>query len=161
MTPEEEIERLYRTHGHSVLRRARHILGDEHEANEVLQELFMSLLDRPGQFRGESSVTTWLYSVTTHLCLNRLRSQRTRLRLVEERVAPAQPDEAPARADQRALAQQLLAGLPGEVAEAAVYYYCDEMSQEEIAGVLGCSRRHVGDLLERCRERARAWEAAP
>jgi RNA polymerase sigma-70 factor (ECF subfamily) len=39
--------------------------------------------------------------------------------------------------------------VPEELAQAAVYYYADEMTHEEIAEVLRCSRRHVGDLLER------------
>lgn len=160
MSSQAEIERLYRLHGHSVLRRACQILGNQHDANEVLQDVFMSLLDRPGQYHGESSLTTWLYSVTTHLCLNRLRNQRTRLRLVEEQVAPAHRGDTPARAELMVLVQQLLGELSDEIAEAAIYYYCDEMSQEEIAALMGCSRRHVGDLLARCRERASAGEAS-
>jgi DNA-binding transcriptional regulator LsrR (DeoR family) len=32
-----------------------------------------------------------------------------------------------------------------------VHYYFDQMTQAEIAEVMGCSRRHVGDLLERFR----------
>jgi RNA polymerase sigma-70 factor (ECF subfamily) len=144
-----DIEAAYRSHGHSVLRRARRLLGDDQEAREVLQEIFTSLLAKPDQFGGRSSILTWLYTVTTHACLNRIRNRRTRLRILE-----AQPrSEASPAPDLEAMAaaRQMLARLPGDQAEAAVYYYFDEMTHAEIADVLGCSRRHVGDLLERFR----------
>ena len=41
---ELDVAALYRRHGRLVLRRARMLLGDEEEAREALQELFMSLL---------------------------------------------------------------------------------------------------------------------
>jgi RNA polymerase sigma-70 factor (ECF subfamily) len=46
-------------------------------------------------------------------------------------------------------ARDLLERLPQRLAEVAVYYYLDELSQREIASVLGCSHRHVGQLLAR------------
>ena len=41
------IERLYRSHGHLVLRRARTLLGSESDAQEALQEVFASVLRAP------------------------------------------------------------------------------------------------------------------
>jgi RNA polymerase sigma factor (sigma-70 family) len=149
---DEAIEQLYREHGHHVLRRARRLLASEDESREVLQEIFVSLLDRPEQFDRRSSFTTWLYSATTHLCLNRIRDRKNRARLLDAR-APSIREGAPGSAEDRALVIDLLARLPDEIARAAVYYHLDEMTQEETAAIMGCSRRHVGDLLERLK----AW----
>ena len=146
------VEQLYRSHAHLVLRRARHILGDEQEAREALQELFVSLLSRPEQFEARSSATTFLYSATTHLCLNRLRNGRTRLRLVEAQPPPSAPQTE--RAESLTEARALLARLPEELREVAVYCFFDELTQEETAQVMGCSRRHVNNLLVRLRTRA-------
>jgi RNA polymerase sigma factor (sigma-70 family) len=142
------IDEIYRRYGDVVLRRARQILGNDHDAREALQQLFMSLLSDPHQFAGRSSITSWLYSATTHLCLNTIRNRKTRLRLAEAHVG-ADRDVEPARADRIAQVRQLLALLPTELAEVVVYYYVDEMTQDEIADVLGCSRRQVGYLIER------------
>lgn len=58
-------------------------------------------------------------------------------------------DEDEARDALQEIAREVLAQLPPPLAEVAVYYYyCDEMTHEEIAAVLGCSRRHVGHLVE-------------
>jgi len=145
-----EVERLYREHGDLVLRRARRILGSEPDAQEVLQELFMSFVQKPEQLDGKTAMTGWLYAATTHLCLNTLRNRRTRVRLLA-----SQPPPAPAapRAETALTAQQLLAQLPDELAQIAVYYYFDEMTHEEIAEIVGCSRRHVGNLLQQVNER--------
>jgi RNA polymerase sigma-70 factor (ECF subfamily) len=143
-----DIEATYRTYGHSVLRRARALMGNEEDARELLQEVFMSLVDRPEQFEGRSSVATWLYSATTHGCLNRLRNERTRRRLLDERsvgVVDVSGDDP----ERRTLLHELLVRLPRELAEVAVYRYLDGMTHEEIASVFGCSRRHVGDLIDR------------
>jgi RNA polymerase sigma-70 factor (ECF subfamily) len=150
MTP-AEVEHLFRERGPMVLRRARQILGDTEEAREALQEIFAGFLGSGAGFAGRSSVTTWLYGVTTHHCLNRLRNRRTRERLLAERGAP-QPAPPPT-AEAIATAAELLARMPDELATVVVYYYLDEMSHAEIARLVGSSRRHVGDLVER----ARAW----
>src|SRR4051812_31435375 len=82
-----DLDDVYRRHGPAVLRRARRLLGDDAEAEEALQEVFVSLAARPEQFAGRSAMTTFLYSATTHLCLNRLRDQRRRRALLGQRAA--------------------------------------------------------------------------
>jgi RNA polymerase sigma-70 factor (ECF subfamily) len=155
MSSPDRIAQVYTAHGHVVLRRARQILKDETEAQDVLHEVFASLLRKPEQFEGRSSVTTFLYSATTHLCLNRLRDGTTRARLLAQQ-GPANPEEA--RGDRLLQVRQLLARLPEDLAQVTVYYYVDEMTHEEIADQLGCSRRQVGNLLERAVELCRQQE---
>ncbi|MBL4689696.1 MAG: sigma-70 family RNA polymerase sigma factor [Nannocystaceae bacterium] len=153
----EAIAAAYRTHGPSVLRRARRILANDADAREVVQDVFLSLVDRPEQFSGRSSLMTFLYRATTNRCLNHIRNAKTRLRLLEQRGA-VDVEEGPG-AEQQAIVRDLLRQLPEEQAQALVYYYVDEMSQAEISDVLGCSRRHVGNLLERVRAAAEQPEA--
>ncbi len=149
-----DIEQVYRDHGYIVLRRARQILSDEDEAREALQEVFLSLASRPGQFAGYSSIATFLYRVTTNHCLNRLRNHRRRVRLTEHaRVNGTWTTAAEASVD----AQVALRRLPEKLARVAVYYYIDEMTQDEIAAVLGCSRKSVGKKLARLHKEIESW----
>lgn len=145
------VERLYRAHGHGVLRRARMLLGSEADAQEALQEVFASMLRSPGEVRSAASVVAWLYQATTHLCLNVLRRRRTGARLVERHLVPASEGDG-GRADALAEVRSVLARLPDEVAAAAVYHHLDGMTYEEIGEQLGCSRRKVGYLLERAHD---------
>jgi len=150
-----DVGALYRSHGHLVLRRARQILGNDAEAEEALQEVFTSLLKNPGQFEGRSAASTFLYGMTTHHCLNRIRNRKNRQRLLDVHVKPVAEASKPSPAEKMTLLRQLLVKVePPELAEVATYYYMDEMTHAEIAEVLGCSRRHVGNLLDRFHEAA-------
>jgi RNA polymerase sigma factor (sigma-70 family) len=142
---ERGIDELYRTHGPSVLRRARAMLGSEAEALDALHEIFLDLLARPAQLDGVVKRMAWLYRKITFHCLKQIRDRGGHSRIV--RALP-HPDRASPRAEQLTTVRDLLATLPGRLAEVAVYYYVDEMTHAEIAGILGCSRRHVGDLLQ-------------
>lgn len=74
----EQVAALYAAHGHLVLRRAPQLLNDEAEAQDVLQEIFVSLIGEPQQLSGATSMTTFLYRVSTNQCLNRLRDGKNR-----------------------------------------------------------------------------------
>jgi RNA polymerase sigma-70 factor (ECF subfamily) len=143
------VEALYRSHGHVVLRRARHLLGSDADAREALQDVFAELLRTPLVLRAPGAVVAWLYQATTHLCLNQLRNRRTGLRLLDRHFAPAQPSTEGPRGESLAAVRQLLARLPEQLAAVVVYHHLDGMTHEEISTVLGCSRRQVGYLLER------------
>ena len=113
------------------------------------------LSEYPARFRRESSPTTFLYAATTHRCLRRLRDSKNRRRLVDENVVPhASPHAAP-RGEQLSVLRSLLAQLPDDLAAVATYAYVDGMSHAEIAALMGCSRRQVGNLLDRFHAHAR------
>jgi RNA polymerase sigma-70 factor (ECF subfamily) len=57
--PDPTIAELYRLHAPAAFRRARRILGDEADAHEVVQDVFVSLLQQPDQYRGKSSLATF------------------------------------------------------------------------------------------------------
>jgi RNA polymerase sigma factor (sigma-70 family) len=150
-----DVATLYRRYSASVVRRASQILRSSDDACEVLQEVFARLIARPDMLRRADHPATFLYVATTNACLNRLRDRRNRERLVEREVLPWIDELAPGSNQDRAIALDLLAKLPEDEASAAIYYYLDGMTHTEIAGALGCSRRHVGDLLERVQSHAR------
>lgn len=150
------IERLYRSHGHIVLRRARTLLGSEPDAQEALQEVFASLLRAPDELRRARSVVGWLYQATTHFCLNQLRNRRTGARLLQLH-APL-PEAAGGSAEALAEVRRLLAQMPPDAAAAVVYHHLDGMTHDEVAELLGCSRRQVGYLLERAQQSAARME---
>ena len=152
------IERLYRSHGHAVLRRARLLLGNEADAQEALQEVFAALLRAPQDLRSAGSALGWLYQATTHFCLNQLRNRRTGARLLQQSVAPAFGAASGPSPEALAELRNLLARMPADAAAAAVYHHLDGMTHAEVAEMLGCSRRQVGYLLERAQRSLERWE---
>jgi RNA polymerase sigma-70 factor (ECF subfamily) len=152
VSPRPSLEQLYTTHGPAVLHRARQLLGDEAEAQEVLHDIFTSLLQNPGQFAGLSSAMTFLYRMTTNAALGRLRRRRTHQRLLAANYGGREEATHPSPEMLVELRAWLLS-LPDDLARVAVYHHLDEMTQEEIARVLGCSRQWVGKLLQQLESR--------
>ena len=163
MLDQRQLAAIYRRHGPSVFRRARQMLGVEADAHEIVQEVFLSLVERPEQYRGNSSVTTFLYSATTHACLNRLRNAKTRERLRRERLIESALEEGRGglSAEQLLMLQQAVETMPDELAQVAMYYLVDGLTHQEIARLLSCSRRHVGNLLARLSAWGKTQEAEP
>jgi RNA polymerase sigma-70 factor (ECF subfamily) len=155
-----EVEELYRQYGPMVLRRARMLLRDEQAARDAMQEVFVRVLRSRDEFRGDASPVTWLYRITTNHCLNVIRGavrQRDALRRVER---SGTRESAPAPEDRLTVAT-VLQRIPDDLREVGIYYYVDQMKQEEIASLLGVSRRTVGNRLDAFREAARAVVGRP
>jgi RNA polymerase sigma factor (sigma-70 family) len=139
----DDLERLYQRFGAAILRRAQRILGDEQLARDVCHDVFVQAL-RCSSWAPPSPLA-WFYVTTTRLCLNRLRGDRRRRaalqRLNPTAVAPAVSEAA-----------LLLRRVPPELRELAVYCAIDQMSQDEIAVVLGVSQKTVSNRLRQLRE---------
>ena len=153
-----DVADLYRKHGGMVFRRARAILGDDERARDVAHDVFL-LLHRQRDVLRTSGLVSWLYTTTTHRCFNVLRNHGTRTRLLNE-ARSTLTTEQHGRSEALVLLRGLLPDLSLELALLAVHRFVDEMTHAEIAAQLGCSRRHVGDLLVRLEERFAAARAA-
>ncbi len=75
------IERLVQTYQQDVCRLALSILEDADDADDATQEVFVAALRALDSFRGESSLKTWLFSITVNVCRNRLQRAQSRGRL--------------------------------------------------------------------------------
>ncbi len=158
-----ELEQLYRDYGPTVVRRARAILGTEAEAHDALQEVFVILLEKGATFREESAVLTWVYRITTNVCLGRLRRSKRHHELLQERGNELLSNASTtARPDSMAMLRQLLCEAQADEAHAALCHFVDGLTHSETASVMECSRRKVCYLVERFTARARErWNLAP
>jgi RNA polymerase sigma-70 factor (ECF subfamily) len=154
------VGRLFEQHGALVYRRALRLLGNPADAEEATQEVFVRVMRSPAAFEGRSAVTTWLYQITTHYCLNLIRDRARRRDLFAQHVLPAD-DTTSARGEDFVLLRRLLASADERQARAAIHVYVDGMSHEEAAAELGVSASTVRNLLDRFRQWARAQDTGP
>jgi RNA polymerase sigma factor (sigma-70 family) len=134
----DTFDQLYRAHAPSVFRRARALLADDNDAQRVVSDVFGLLYDQPEHYSGRPALSRHLYALTTHACFNRLRSRKLQ----------KQPSAANGgRLDRAAALRILLERLQEPLDRLAVYYYLDELTQEEVTELLGCSRRRMSNLL--------------
>ncbi|RMG94597.1 MAG: sigma-70 family RNA polymerase sigma factor [Deltaproteobacteria bacterium] len=71
-------EELVRTYQHRVFGLVYRMLGDRHEAEDVAQEVFLSVFRAIGRYRGDGRFQTWLFRIAANACRTRLRQLASR-----------------------------------------------------------------------------------
>lgn len=128
--------------------------GDEAAAADVTQQVFLKLFTKLEQFRNDAEFTTWLYRLAMNACLDEQRKRRRFVpfgddfRVDEPRVAVSQ-EEARARGEVAESVQAAVAALRPKLRMAILLKYFEELSYEEIAEVLNCSKGTVASRLNR------------
>ena len=158
---EFDITALYRRYGAMVTNRCRMLLGNDADAQEVTQEIFLKMHRYRDQWRGEAKPSTYLYRVTTTTCLNKLRSRRRRPEdLVVDLPQPI-PDggfhnTSPMRdLEVRQLVDRLLQDQDERTQDCVVYHYIDGMTHQEVGDMLGISGAAVRKRISRFRDAVR------
>ena len=147
--------RAYLRYAPALQRKAERILQNREDAQDIVQTLFVDLISEGI----EQADLAYLYRAVTNRCLNMLRDQATRIRLLQRHdVALRGPVRT--NCEDRAIDIDLLAKLLGaldqEHGEVLIYHYFDDMPQGEIAELLGVSRKTIGVRLARIRGRVAA-----
>ena len=126
------------------------MLQNRDDAEDVVHGLFVDLLSK-GQTDPE---LPYLYRAVTNRCINLARGRENRRRL-RERQEPALRGPVRVRCDEHVigldLMLKLLARLDRRSREIVAYRYVDEMTQQEIAELMGVSRKTVGKRLVKIR----------
>jgi len=132
--------------------------GDEALAGDVTQQVFLKLFTRISQYQGEAEFTTWLYRLTTNACIDEQRKRRRFLQFGDgddegggagEIFEHRSMDEALARGELSRSVGQAVATLKPKLRVVMLLKYFEELSYEEIASVLGCSKGTVASRLNR------------
>jgi RNA polymerase sigma-70 factor, ECF subfamily len=137
----------YARYGPALRRKAERILRSRDDAQDLVHGLFVDLLQR-----GESAPDLpWLYRAITNRCLTFLRDETNRARLLDAND-DALRGQKRTRCDERAIGLDLLLKLTASLDESALevlfYRHFDDMTQEEIASMLGISRKTVQKRLD-------------
>jgi RNA polymerase sigma-70 factor (ECF subfamily) len=141
----------YERYGRALTRRAARVVGNPDDARDLVQALFVDLYQRDDV----PLDLPYLYRAITNRSLSFLRDESNRARLLERNVTALAPSPR-TRCDDRVIGLDLLAKLVRELddaeTEVLTYHYLDDMTQDEIAALLGLSRKTIGKRLERLRQ---------
>jgi RNA polymerase sigma-70 factor, ECF subfamily len=136
-------------YGPALLRKAERILGSREDAKDVVQALFIDLLEKDAE-----PDLPYLYRAITNRCLSHLRDETNRARLLahHDETLRGPPRT---RCEERVIDLDLLLKacrtLDEVCLEILVFRFYDDMTQEEIAAVVGLSRKTVGKKLDEIR----------
>ena len=155
-----EFAELYQEHSRAVYYMALRFLGDPQKAEDITHDVFLKVYRKLSEFRGESSLRTWLYRITINHCHNLRKSWHNRNLITN--AADSVWENAASKADSplRALEtkelgeriQKALEGLSEEYRLLLLLVADEEMSYDEIATVTEQSTDAVRGKLHRARK---------
>jgi RNA polymerase sigma-70 factor (ECF subfamily) len=149
---------LYREYGPAVYRRCLRLLRDREAARDATQEVFVKLLRDMGKLEDRASALPWVYRVAMNHCLNLRRDAHRRGEDFLEPTLEVRGQPPPGFGDSH-LAQAILSRFDAKTQAVAVGVFVDGMEHEEVAEVLGISRRTVSRKLERFLDDAKKFVA--
>jgi RNA polymerase sigma-70 factor (ECF subfamily) len=152
-------------HSADIYRLALRLTGDEQEAQDVMQETFLSAFKAIDSFEGRSSLGTWLYRIATNVSLMRKRSRRLDTVPINDTQAPGDglassqplfdwcclPERDFETRETRAQLEQAIRELPDGLQAAFVLRELQRLSTRESAEVLDLSEDAVKTRLHRAR----------
>lgn len=162
---------LVRRYGARMLATARRVVGNEDDAQDVVQEAFLAALRAIDGFAGAARLSTWLHRIVVNTALMRLRSRRRRREESIDGLLPrfdddghwAEPvarwetatDALFERRERRAMVRTAIERLPLNYRSVLVLRDIEELDTDEAASLLGVSPNAVKTRLHRARQALR------
>ena len=131
--------------------------GNEASARDITQEVFLKLMMTIAQFQRRSEFVTWLYRIVTNACLDRKRALRRFLffgssRDLELPDRRSSIEEKYIQNELESSVRKVIAEMKPKLRMAILLKYFDDLSYDEMAVVLGCSKGTVASRLNRAHQ---------
>ncbi len=161
------IEAMYETHAHDVARWAERLAGPALDAEDIVHEVFAIAYAQVAKFRGDSSLSTWLFGITDLVVRHRRRKERWRRWLSgsADETAGHLASEAPSpqimaeRRETVASVYRVLDRLPERDRQVLILCELEELTAEEAGQLIGIRAANVRLRLHRARGRfTRAYQ---
>ncbi len=153
-------EKLVQKHKESIINIIYQFIGERDEAEDLAVEVFLRVYRAAKKYQAKAKFTTWLYKITTNLCLNEIR-KKAKLQTVslskpisageekEEELIEKIADAAPSpqqileKKERNALIRKAIDSLPAKQRMATILQIYEGLSYKEISRILGCSVKSV------------------
>jgi RNA polymerase sigma-70 factor (ECF subfamily) len=134
----DEIVKRYQRKVYTLARR---ILGNHEDADDIAQEVFIKLFYSLNDFKGESSLFTWIYRITVNECKSFLRKKKIREFVQIDEVANLlkfgqTPDQELFEKEERNLIERAVEKLPTKQRMIFVMRFFEDLDYQEIAKIL-------------------------
>ena len=165
---QEAFQALVERHGPMVLGICRHILNEEHDAEDAFQATFLVLAQKGGSIRNRTVLAGWLHEVAHRIAI-KARVSAVRRRTLERQamamsptpIEPNRQDEAAAWNELRPVLHDEVDRLPEKYRLPVILCYLEGKTNEEVADLLHWPVGTVKGRLSRARDLLRSRVAAP
>ena len=139
----EAFDVIVERHRRNVYQLCYRFVGNHEDAADLAQDVFVRAFKGLRQFKGQSSLGTWLYRVGVNACLNRLATKRPETEAIDSTqhvdTRVVDPLEGVLRGERAAAVRMAIDRLPPKQRATLMLRVYQELTHEEIATVLGSS----------------------
>ncbi|CAA9211326.1 MAG: hypothetical protein AVDCRST_MAG56-2385 [uncultured Cytophagales bacterium] len=134
------------------------ILGNARDAEDAAQDSFIKAYEHLHTFGEKSKFSTWLYSLTYRLCLNRLKETKRELTFLADALPEQEPEDVvllPGRfteKERERMIKEAIDALPQQEGLLVLLYYYEEKSVREIEQITGLGASNIKIKLFRARK---------
>ncbi len=131
-------------------------LQNKEEAEEVTQDVFFTVFNKAGTFKGNSKVSTWIYRITVNKALNQIK-RRKKIPLSIDELKEHQPIEfihPGVQLENQEKAKYLFAAIENLVEKqktAIILSFIEDLPRQEVAQIMNTSLKSVESLLQRAK----------
>ena len=162
---ESALQLLYQNYSTRVFNTVISYTKNQEDAEELHQDIFVTIYNTAGSFREDSSVSTWIYRITVNKCLDFLRKKKSQKRsgiftslykkdsgvLAIESTDFVHPGIQLEQVENSKLLFRVIDNLPENQKTAFILTQIEDLSQKEAAEIMNTSRKAVESLLQRAK----------
>lgn len=125
------------------------LAGSAQDAEDIVNEILMQAIEkvRSGEFRGESSLGTFLYTITSRRIVDFIRAKTRVLQHAPEPAPFADPQEEVEAKERARVIREAINRLKPKYRDVIYLYYFQELPREEVARKLGISPHQVSERV--------------
>ena len=130
---------------------------NEHDRQDLFQEIVIQLWKSYSKFRGESKFSTWLYRIAINTAISDLRKKKHHTAHVAPEQLPSDIQEIQYHKEKEERLQQMHAAIDEltEIEKGIVMLYLEEKSYEEMEDILGINQNNLRVKMNRIKEKLR------
>jgi RNA polymerase sigma-70 factor (ECF subfamily) len=162
----EAYEDLVRAYYKTVFNIALRMFSNNEDASDITQEVFIKIYKSIGTFEGKSSLKTWIYRITTNLCLDEFRSRKNMKVVsfdeqieqsndrynIEFKTESITPESNLLKKEVKEALNIAITELPKDLRIALILRDVQNLSYEEISSFLKCPQGTVKSRISRARQ---------
>jgi RNA polymerase sigma factor (sigma-70 family) len=149
----EAFHRLYDLHARAMLNVSMRVVNNRHDAEDILQEAFLSAFGNIGKFTGKSSFGSWLKRIVINRSIDFIRKRKLNLVSMDENFDAPETEEMPGVVYEIETVRECIKELPDGYRIVLSLYLFEDYSHKEIADTLGITEGTSKSQYKRAKEK--------
>lgn len=153
---QQAFQKIYILYKNKVYNTALGYLQNTEDAEEVTQDVFVTIFNKAGTFKGKSKVNTWIYRITVNKSLNHIEKQNRRPKFKQEiqdfhKIDFQHPGVLIENKEKAQYLFSVINTLVETQKTAFILSYVEGLPRQEVADIMETSLKSVESLLQRAK----------